>query len=229
MTRIGIISDVHADVHALQDALARIAELGCAMTVCCGDIVDYGLFPEETITLLRERRVLTIRGNHDRWAISEGHDVSGWDLTPAAARYLEGLPPRLTMVTDGVAIAVHHARSGSDMDGIYDGKGPFADSDTAFLLEQAAFPVPDLRAVIGQTARTKMSAPQVLIVGHTHIPTYRRCDLGIIINPGCLLRDWNEDGGVPPRTGGTFAVLETPSLHFTVYDSRDGAVRMERP
>lgn len=82
-TRLAIISDVHADVHALRDALAQIDKLKVDQILCCGDLVDYGLFPEETLTLLRERGVVAIRGNHDRWAIQEGRDTSGWDLTTA--------------------------------------------------------------------------------------------------------------------------------------------------
>lgn len=118
MTRIGIISDVHADVDALRDAFTRMEYMRCEMVVCCGDLVDYGLFPEETIAFLRAKCALTIRGNHDRWAIAEGHDVSGWDLSEGAVRYLESLRPSMSIVVDGIAIAVHHARPGSDMDGI---------------------------------------------------------------------------------------------------------------
>jgi predicted phosphodiesterase len=46
MTRLAFISDVHADVHAVRDALRRIDELGVECIFCCGDLVDYGLFPE---------------------------------------------------------------------------------------------------------------------------------------------------------------------------------------
>src|SRR5580658_692973 len=44
MSRLAIVSDVHADVHALRDALAQIERLGCDAVVCAGDLVDYGLF-----------------------------------------------------------------------------------------------------------------------------------------------------------------------------------------
>lgn len=93
--------------------------------------------------------------------------------------------------------------------------------------------MPDLATVIGGTARTKRRAADVLIVGHTHVPMYRDCEHGIIVNPGTLLRDWRDDLGVPPKIDGTFAVLETPSLRFTVYNSIDGSVvaqhQKERP
>ena len=47
--KLAIISDLHADVHALRDALAQIERLGCDEIVCAGDVLDWGLFPERTI------------------------------------------------------------------------------------------------------------------------------------------------------------------------------------
>src|SRR5580658_4323042 len=116
--RLAIISDLHADVHALRDALAQIERLGCEEIVCAGDVLDWGRFPERTIALLQERRIATIRGNHCRWALSEGHDSSGWDLTPRAIEFLESLPASWTRTIDEVRVAVWHARPKSDMKGI---------------------------------------------------------------------------------------------------------------
>ena len=53
--KLAIISDLHADLHALRDALTHIDRLGCDAIVCAGDVVDIGVFPEETIALLVER------------------------------------------------------------------------------------------------------------------------------------------------------------------------------
>ena len=53
--KLGIITDLHADLAALQAALARLDDLGVDLVVCCGDIVDGGDQPEEVIALLRER------------------------------------------------------------------------------------------------------------------------------------------------------------------------------
>ncbi|HJX52260.1 MAG TPA: metallophosphoesterase family protein [Polyangia bacterium] len=66
--RLAVIADVHADIHALRDALAQAERLGCTAVVCAGDLVGYGLFPMKTINLLRERKIPCVRGNHDRWA-----------------------------------------------------------------------------------------------------------------------------------------------------------------
>ncbi len=212
--KLAIISDVHADVHALRDALAQIERLGCEEIVCAGDILDWGLFPEETIRELRERRIPTIRGNHDRWAVSEGHDTSGWDLTPRAMAFLEGLPASWTRRIDDVRVAVWHARPRSDMAGIY----PDASStELASLLDRAE--------------------ADVLVVGHTHVPFARFVDRRLVCNPGALLRDpaqpidgamlFDRESGkfvpAPAAGGGTFGVLELPTLRFTVHRAGDGA------
>src|SRR5579859_7052967 len=135
--RLAIISDLHADLHALRDALAQIERLGCDMVVCAGDIVDGDVFPEETIALLVERRIPTIRGNHDRWALDgSDRDASGWDLSREALAFLRDLPLSWSTVIDGVRVAVHHARPiDSDMDGLY--PGDLDDDRAEALLDDA--------------------------------------------------------------------------------------------
>jgi predicted phosphodiesterase len=116
--RLAIVADVHADVHALRDALAQIERLGCDGILCVGDLVDWGVFPEETISLVRERRIPCIRGNHDKWATAEGHDESGWDLTDRAVEFLESLSTHLSRTLAGVRVVAWHARPGSDVEGV---------------------------------------------------------------------------------------------------------------
>ena len=211
--KLAIISDLHADVHALRDALAQIERLGCDEIVCAGDLLDYGRFPERTIALLQERRIPTIRGNHDRWAVSEGHDAGGWRLTTRAIEFLESLPASWTRRIDDVRVAVWHARVKSDMKGIY----PDASTtELASLLDRAEC--------------------DVLVVGHTHLPFARFVDRRLVCNPGALLRDPAEpmEGGMlfdresgkfvpaPAPGGGTFGVLELPTLRFSVHRAGDG-------
>lgn len=204
MTRLAIITDVHADVHSLRDALAHIDRMGCDRIICAGDTVDYGLFPDETLALLIERGIPTIRGNHDRWAVETRQRDRGWRVSFEAITWLRRLPVSWSARIDDVRVAVHHGRPGSDMIGIY---GDIPEDDAAGLLEAAAC--------------------DVLIVGHTHTAFERRVTGGrVILNPGCLLRDPAEPMDVPAR--GTFGVLELPSTTFTVYSSRTGEVREHR-
>jgi predicted phosphodiesterase len=48
--RLAILSDVHADLQALQDALKQIERLGCDGIVCAGDLVTTGSSPRRPCT-----------------------------------------------------------------------------------------------------------------------------------------------------------------------------------
>jgi predicted phosphodiesterase len=60
-----VITDVHANLPALQAALARIDELGISEIYCGGDLVGYGPHPNEVVTLIADREIPTIYGNYD--------------------------------------------------------------------------------------------------------------------------------------------------------------------
>ena len=67
--RVGIISDIHGNFHALQAALKALDELGHDQLVCLGDVVGYGAMPNECIQVLRDRDIPTLAGNHDHAAV----------------------------------------------------------------------------------------------------------------------------------------------------------------
>ncbi len=79
--KLAIISDVHANLPALQAVLADIAQANVHRVLCLGDIVGYGASPNECCELLREVRVTSVKGNHDRAAVEEGREE--W-FTPQA-------------------------------------------------------------------------------------------------------------------------------------------------
>jgi len=60
-----IISDIHANVDALNVVLADIDRRGIERIVCLGDIVGYGPNPLECLDLVRERCEWAMMGNHD--------------------------------------------------------------------------------------------------------------------------------------------------------------------
>ncbi|HEX7601166.1 MAG TPA: metallophosphoesterase family protein, partial [Polyangiaceae bacterium] len=196
----------HADVHALEDALRAIDTLGCDEIVCAGDLVDYGLFPNETLDRLAERKIPCVRGNHDRSAVKAGGG-GGLDLSRASRKFLAGTPPSWSKTIDGVRVVVHHASPRGDMDGI--------DPETLSSAQARAL--------------LDLAKADVLIVGHTHIGfRVEVAGRGIIINPAALLRSPADGEENPPATG-TFGVLEVPSLAFGTYRASDGvAVEMLR-
>jgi len=70
--RIAIISDVHANLEALEVVLADIRQRECEQIVCLGDFVGYGPDPNACVDrlapLVDGRRVA---GNHDRAAVGK--------------------------------------------------------------------------------------------------------------------------------------------------------------
>lgn len=61
-----VISDIHANLEALQTALADIDKRGIKKIHCLGDIVGYGASPKECLDLVLDRCDLSMCGNHDQ-------------------------------------------------------------------------------------------------------------------------------------------------------------------
>lgn len=113
------MSDVHANLEALQATLADIAVRGVDRIVCLGDIVGYNANPAECIALIRATNALCVAGNHDlavcgrmpsknfpasaARAIAWTHRHLSWD----DLLFLAGLP--LKAHVEGGLVAVHGA------------------------------------------------------------------------------------------------------------------------
>jgi predicted phosphodiesterase len=103
--RIGIVSDIHANLVALEAVLAAMGPVDALWV--CGDTVGYGPDPSDVLALLVERKATLVAGNHDR-AVARGEDLDlfnppaavaakmhqGW-LSGAERDMLAGLPRTL--------------------------------------------------------------------------------------------------------------------------------------
>jgi predicted phosphodiesterase len=65
--RFLILSDIHANVTALQTAIAAV-EGRWDRALCLGDVVGYGPDPNEALDIVRSLNPIMIRGNHDKAA-----------------------------------------------------------------------------------------------------------------------------------------------------------------
>ena len=154
--KIAVVSDIHANLAALQAVLADIDAVAPDAAIWhTGDIVGYNAEPNEVVALLRERGAVGVMGNHDAAVLGE-LDVSWFNpeaaaavkwtathLTPENATWLHALPKISEM---GAATLVH-----------------------ASLLKPLEEYVID-----AESARENLfalSAP-VLFHGHTHVPAY---------------------------------------------------------
>ena len=68
LVKIAIMTDVHANLPALQAALTRIRQEGCDAVYHTGDVIGIGPFPEECLDLLLSQPdVRLLMGNHDAY------------------------------------------------------------------------------------------------------------------------------------------------------------------
>ncbi len=73
---IAVIADIHSNLEALQSVLGRISDLGVDDIVCLGDIVGYNADPNECVSMIRERNITALLGNHDACASGLEEPVS---------------------------------------------------------------------------------------------------------------------------------------------------------
>ena len=63
--RIALISDIHANLPALEAVLEDIARHNVSATYHLGDLVGYAPWPNETVELLRKHEIPGVAGNYD--------------------------------------------------------------------------------------------------------------------------------------------------------------------
>ncbi len=102
--RIGLFSDTHANLEALQAVLSAFEEIRVDKLVCLGDTVGYGADPNPCCDLVRSRAAFCILGNHDAAvagrmdysyyydAARQALDLHAQVLTPDNMAWLKGLP-----------------------------------------------------------------------------------------------------------------------------------------
>jgi diadenosine tetraphosphatase ApaH/serine/threonine PP2A family protein phosphatase len=103
--KIALLSDLHANRHALEACLADAQERGASQYAFLGDLVGYGGDPAavvDRVMAMSQRGAWVLRGNHDDAAIAPltgsrraDHAGAAWtcaQLTPVQRSFLAGLP-----------------------------------------------------------------------------------------------------------------------------------------
>jgi len=115
--RIGIFSDIHGNLQALE-AIFRVLETEEKVDslYCCGDLVGYGGNPNECVELIRTKKCPVVAGNHDHAALgltdtSYFNEIAktaiqwtGDVLTPENTEFLRSLP---LVIEEDTFIIVH--------------------------------------------------------------------------------------------------------------------------
>jgi diadenosine tetraphosphatase ApaH/serine/threonine PP2A family protein phosphatase len=63
--QVAVLSDIHANRHALEAVLEDVDTSDATELWCLGDVVGYGADPNDCVRLVRERAALCLAGNHD--------------------------------------------------------------------------------------------------------------------------------------------------------------------
>src|SRR3954454_11739774 len=113
--RVGLLSDVHANLPALRAAVARLRAEGVDAWVCAGDLVGYGPHPNECVEAVAELEPVAVAGNHELMLLGALPETrAGWlarrsigwtrEVVRADVRaYLDALPR--TAAAADVAVA----------------------------------------------------------------------------------------------------------------------------
>jgi putative phosphoesterase len=201
MPRLGLISDIHGDIQALEWVWAHLQNLGADAIVCAGDLVGYGPDPDLVVAFLNARQIPSVRGNHDRWALERGpgvpDDFGGGTPSRETLESLDALPFDLRIEGGGRRGYVVHGSPRDDMEFV---------SRPSYTTRRLRDDLEELDC-------------DLLVVGHTHQPMWFRGEEGLVVNPGSVI-------ALPDRvsTSGTFALLELETLIVTFHDVETGAV-----
>jgi putative phosphoesterase len=183
---IGLISDVHANILALEAVLEVLKDEGATMIVCLGDVVGYGPSPNETIELLRHEGVMCTLGAADaRIAFDFVRDTLPregvadatleWTRTviePRHVEFLRQLPVQLRLNTPAGRVRCFHGTPTNPSQRLNFNQDTL---ELIKLLEQ-------------QRCR-------ILVAGGSHVPYYREVPNGWVINPGSVGLSLNGEPG----------------------------------
>jgi diadenosine tetraphosphatase ApaH/serine/threonine PP2A family protein phosphatase len=150
--RVAVISDVHANRHALDAVLSAVDGETVDAIWCLGDTVGYGPQPNECCDLLRERADLCLIGNHDLVALGE---LTVTDFNDEAAAAAIWTSEQLTAESESF---LRSLKPSAEVDGVSLFHASARDPVWEYVLTEEA-----ARATFELT-----SAPLVL-VGHSHV------------------------------------------------------------
>jgi predicted phosphodiesterase len=188
---VAIISDIHANLDALEAVLADTDAQGASEVLCLGDIVGYGVDAEACVDLVQKRCSVCLCGNHD-WAMLNG--TAGFN--PVASEAIEYTRRRMQ---PGRLATPARRRRWEFVKGL-----PHTEERGAWLLVHGSPRDPVTEYVFPEdvdVAPEKMEEifgmfERVCFVGHTHLP-------GIFTEDFRLLTPGELSGGYSISTGRT--------------------------
>lgn len=193
--KLAIISDIHANIFALNVVLKELMKGNTDKILCSGDIIGYNPFPNEVIEIFRQRKIFTILGNHDfallkndtSWFNELG--IAGIEYTKKVIKeenliYLKNLKRREFLEIENRKIAIVHGSPRDDDEYVYENS-----LNEEFL---------------------EIANCEILIYGHTHIPCIKRFEKGIILNSGSVGQPRDRDNR------GSYMIFDLENLNAEI-------------
>ncbi len=201
--RIGLISDIHGNLLALETVLQELAQESIDQIICLGDIAALGPKPHEVIERLRALQCPVLLGNTDDWLLTSPvsiqnssensrimYEVTQWCATQLSAEdraYLQTLPCTFKCALDERRTLLGFHGSPRSFDEVLTTTTP--DNEVEQMLE-------------GFSA-------SILVGGHTHIQMLRRYKDSFIVNVGSV--------GLPAVNAGSPALAKNRKVHWAEY------------
>lgn len=176
--RVGLIGDLHAEDETLEFVVQQLRELGVDTLLQVGDIADGPGDLSRSVALLQQHQVQAVRGNHDRWLLSNQlrelpYAAPLAATAPAVVDYLNALPVTREFRSPRGHVLLCHGLGTNDMVGV---KPDHEGYDISTNME--------LQRLISERRY------RFVLNGHTHRPMLRTFGPLSIVNAGTLLRDY---------------------------------------
>ena len=201
--RVAVLSDIHANVQALEAVMADVVSQECEHVFCLGDLALAGPQPVEVMDYVMAQETWTvIQGNTDKMIANFGPEVMEFLQTTAPIManamesdlmllndnhkaYLSNLPPMHSIDAEGCSVLLVHGSPRANNEDILPG-----------------MPLEEVEEIISGTAE------KLILCGHTHIPCGYQTNTGqTVVNVGSIGR---------PMTA-------LPKACYAVIDFNDGS------
>ena len=191
--RIGVISDVHANLPALDAVLDDLQDID--RIIHAGDLLGYNAFPNKTVNRFRSKNIDSITGNHDNSIVRESNfdfpdyteEIIEWtrnEMFDENKKFITNLPCQTKLQIDNYTIQVVHGSPQEKNKYIYP---------------------TDLSMNLFENLDSDID---ILIFGHTHYPIITKINNILLLNPGSVGQprdgDWRASYAVfDTKTGNT--------------------------
>jgi len=209
--RVALLSDVHANLPALEAVLRHAYGRSVDAIWNGGDTVGYGAFPNEVVERLRQENATSILGNYDGKVLRFPRRERKWRKKKSAQKYLAFQWAHRSLTEENLAYL-----------GTLPDQMDLKALDDQVLLTHGS-PTSPKEHLSPETPRERLSVlastaqADVVVCGHSHQPFVRPVDGVLFINPGSVGRP---DDGDPRASYATADFERSAARRVEVHHHR---------